>query len=82
MVNKSKKRELLDSLRRSPDNQFFMNLKELLETINYEILRLLVKTTDKDEILRLQGKALLLEELVTDLTRKQPVNKQKTGAFN
>jgi hypothetical protein len=58
-----------------------MNLMELLKTSNYEILRLLVKTTDRDEILRLQGKARLLEEMMSDLTRKPTVASQHTGSF-
>jgi hypothetical protein len=72
---------MIDRLRRSPDNQFFMNLMELLQSMDYEILRLIVKTTDKDEILRLQGKAQVLEGLIYDLTRKPTVASEHTGSF-
>ena len=75
-------RELYTSLAGNPDNQYYLNLLEIVNSLLEETLKQLVKVTDKDEMLRLQGKALLLENFRANLTRKPVVAKQFTGSFN
>ena len=74
---------LYGSLRRNPDNQFFVDLMSLLEFRMSVIKDQLVMATDDNEFKRLQGRGQEIHEMITALTRK-PVsaNKQKTGAFN
>lgn len=73
--------ELYKSLRRNPDNQFFIDLMTLLEFRLDVVKGLLVQANNIGEIQRLQGRALELNDTISALTRK-PVAKQHTGSFN
>jgi hypothetical protein len=74
--------ELINRLKRNTDNQFFLDLVQLLEFRLSVIKDQLVKCTDEPETKRLQGRGQELQELITDLTRKPLVSKQATGAFH
>ena len=82
-ADSKRKKNLYNSIRRDTDSHFYVNLRELLDVELLEILTLMVKTVDKDELLRLQGKAQVLEHMQTELTRK-PIGEiqHPTGAFN
>jgi len=78
--NRTKQSELIDSMKRNTDNQFFRNLTEYLELRISSQKDLLVSTLDVDEMKRIQGRILELQELLKGLTRK-PLKDQHTGAF-
>lgn len=78
---KKRTKELIDAMKRNTDNHFYMSLKEYAETRIYEVQELLVKETDMDNIMRLQGRATEMRELLDGLTRK-PIAEQYEGAFN
>jgi hypothetical protein len=78
----SNTRELYRSLIGNTDNQYYLNLLDLINKLAGETLEKLVKTTDKDEMLRLQGQARSLQDMHSNLTRKPVDNKQYTGSFS
>jgi hypothetical protein len=78
---KTVQKELIDLMKRNTDNQFFMNLTRYLElriTLQKDTL---VGTLDMDEVKRIQGRVLELQEFLKAL-RRRPVEKQHTGSFN
>ena len=78
---KKRSRELLVSLQRNPDNQFYMQLRDYINRRSEEIRDLMCNETDMDEVKRLQGRAGELKDLLVGLDRK-PVVDQYTGAFS
>lgn len=72
---------LYSSLKRNPDNQFYLDLVKLLEFRLDVVKKQLVKAVEEGEMKRIQGRALELTELLQGLQRK-PVQEQHTGAFN
>ena len=73
---------LYSSLRRNPDNQFFVDLMALLEFRLSAIKDQLIKVTDDSEFKRLQGRGQEIDDMITALTRKPVTSKQITGSFN
>jgi ppGpp synthetase/RelA/SpoT-type nucleotidyltranferase len=71
---------LFNNLKRSPDNQFYIDLTTLLNAKLDTVKDQLVESNDTEDILRLQGRAKELTELLKGLTRK-PIKKQFDGAF-
>ena len=79
---KTKQSELIASMKRNTDNQFFRNLVAYLElriTLQKDCL---VGSVDMDEIKRIQGRVLELQEFLKNLTRSTTVKDKHTGAFN
>lgn len=76
-------KDLYSYLKKSPENQFFLSLIELLGNLEAENLETLVKTKDKDEMLRIQGGCGVLRNVYDNLTRR-PVTQEdfKSGGFN
>jgi hypothetical protein len=72
--------EMYTSLKRNPDNKFFLDLIKLLEFKLDTSKTQLVKAVGVDEFQKIQGRALELTELLQGLQRK-PVHKQPDGAF-
>jgi hypothetical protein len=79
---KTKQNEYLDSLRRNPDNQFYLTLVKLLQ-LKLDLAKdQWVRCTDDGEGKRLQGRALELEDLIKALKRKPVVVTEHTGSFS
>jgi hypothetical protein len=75
-------RELYRSLIGNPDNQYYLNLLELVTSLYEEAIKTMLRSTDKDEILRLQGRAQGFDNFRASLTRKPVETKQYTGSFS
>ena len=78
---KSVQKELIASMKRNTDNQFFIDLVKFIElriTLN---TMMLVTCLDMDEVKRLQGRVLELQEFKRDLARK-PIKTQESGGFD
>jgi len=74
--------ELYNSVKSSPDNQLFINFTNLLEFKLDVIKKQLIQAVDSTEMIRLQGRAQELQDIL-DALRRQPVSKpQYTGSFN
>jgi hypothetical protein len=78
----TKANELINSMKRNTDNQFYLNLVGYLE-LQLELKKtMLVGADDMDEVKRIQGRCRELSDMLKALTRK-PVNvSQHSGAFN
>jgi hypothetical protein len=68
-------------LKRNPDNQFFIDLMNLLEFRLSVIKDQLIKVTDDNEYKRIQGRGQELSEMITALTRRSVEKTKATGAF-
>lgn len=78
----AKVKELYSHLKGSPENRFYLSLLELLGNIEAENLDQMVKTSDTDELLRLQGGCRVLKNIYDNLTRKPvDVGELKPGAY-
>jgi hypothetical protein len=73
--------ELYTSLKRNPDNTFYVDLVKLLEFRLATVKDQLIKAVDTDEMKRLQGRGAELSDMLSALQRK-PVKAQHTGSFN
>jgi hypothetical protein len=80
-MSKAEHQELMDSMRRNTDNQFFRNLVDYLSLRLRLHKDMLVNAVDVDEIKRLQGRCLELSEMLRALQRP-PIQAQSTGSFN
>jgi hypothetical protein len=80
--NSKSTRELYRSLIGNPDNQYYLNLLDLIATLTEETLEQMIKVTDKDEMVRLQGQARSLINISANLTRKPVETRQYTGSFS
>lgn len=78
---KTKQREYLEAMKRNPDNHFFVSLTNYLE-LRIELQKdCLVGQPDMDEIKRIQGRVLELQEFLKGLTRKPSAVPEHTGGF-
>jgi hypothetical protein len=78
---KTKQQELIKAMKRNTNSQFYSDLTSYLELRIGIQKDSLVSAVDMDEIKRIQGRVLEMQELLKALTRK-PVQAQSTGAFN
>jgi hypothetical protein len=69
-------------MKRNTDSQFFSNLTGYLELRISLQKDSLVSTVDMEEMKRIQGRVLELQEFLKALTRKPIEAKQATGSFN
>jgi hypothetical protein len=72
----------MNSLKRNPDNQMFLNLVSLLEFKLDVIKDQLVRCDDDAETKRLQGRARELAEILAGLKRKPVAEQEYTGSFS
>ena len=77
----TKQQEYLEALKRNTDNSFYLNLVKLLELKLILIKDQIIRCIDDDEVKRLQGRGIELQDLISSLKRK-PVKPQHTGSFN
>jgi hypothetical protein len=69
-------------MKRNTDNQFFSNLTDYLELRISLQKDAMVSAVDMEEIKRIQGRVLEMQDFLKALTRKPIEAKQATGAFN
>jgi hypothetical protein len=81
-VVKTRQQELINDMKRNTDSQSFSNLTEYLELRISLQKDSLVSTVDMEEMKRIQGRVLEMQEFLKALTRKPVVAQQHTGAFN
>jgi len=79
---KTKQNEYLDSLKRNPDNSFYLTLVKLLELKLDLVKDQIVRCMDTDETIRLQGRATELDDILKALQRKPVQEHQHTGSFS
>jgi hypothetical protein len=72
---------LYNTLKRNPDSQFFQDLVELLNFRLSVIKDQLLRATDDNELKRLQGRGMELQEMISALTRRPVEKSMSTGAF-
>jgi phosphopantetheine adenylyltransferase len=68
-------------MKRNTDSQFFSNLTGYLELRISLQKDSLVSTVDMEEMKRIQGRVLELQEFLKALTRKPVAVQEHTGAF-
>jgi hypothetical protein len=68
-------------MKRNTDSQSFSNLTEYLELRISLQKDSLVSTVDMEEMKRIQGRVLELQEFLKALTRKPVAVQEHTGAF-
>jgi hypothetical protein len=81
-VVKTRQQELINDMKRNTDSQFFGNLTEYLELRISLQKDSMVSSVDMEEVKRIQGRVLEMQELLKALTRKPVKSTQYTGSFN
>jgi len=81
-VVKTRQQELINDMKRNTDSQSFSNLTEYLELRISLQKDAMVSAVDMDEIKRIQGRVLEMQEFLKALTRKPVDASQYTGSFN
>jgi len=73
---------LYKKLKANTESLLYQDLITLLEFRKDTIVKQIIDCVDKDETLRLQGRAKELNEMLQGLTRKPIDGTHTTGAFN
>jgi hypothetical protein len=73
-------KELINSLKRNPDNAFFLDLVKLLE-FRLDIIKNQLVDASDNEYKKLQGQGFELRTMLSDLKRR-PVDSPFTGGFD